>query len=73
MIGMSPWNPPNHNPIISIDLKLGVFMANPLQIDTAKASIAKPTAMRMIDSRSMNKAIDTVHKTIIYACRNDSP
>ena len=47
MTGMSPWNPPNHNAMMTMDLWSGSLIASPLQMETANASIASPTEMRI--------------------------
>ena len=42
MTGITPWKTPNHRPMMTMVLTVTFLTANPLQMDTAKASIAKP-------------------------------
>ena len=52
-VGINAWNPPNHALTITACLTVSFFIASPLQIDTAKASIDSPTAKR----NNVNKSI----------------
>ena len=43
--GIRAWKPPNHSPAVSICFQLVRPAERPLQMETAKASIERPTAM----------------------------
>jgi hypothetical protein len=53
MAGISIWNPPANEASNRADFRLLRFMTMPLAIETAKASIAKPTAIKTIVGRSI--------------------
>ena len=57
--GINAWNPPNHNPHNKAVLKENFFVANPLQIDTEKASIERATLIASNVKMSILKSINS--------------
>ena len=51
MSGMSAWNPPKTRASTTAILRLTSFMPRPLQMDTANASMERPTAMSSSSTR----------------------
>jgi len=43
--GIAAWNPPKYKPAVTECFQLVLVTERPLQIETAKASIARPTAI----------------------------
>ena len=52
--GMAAWKPPNQIPQTAPSLKPAFFMDKPLQIDTAKASMLRPSASSNSSATSIN-------------------
>ena len=50
IIGISAWKPPNHRPTMPAFPISMRFTARPLHIDTAKASMDRPTARMSISN-----------------------
>ena len=52
MAGIKTWKPPNQSPQIKAMRHENLFMVKPLQMDTEKASIDRPTAIRRSSMKS---------------------
>ena len=54
IMGISAWNAPNHAPQMRLARSEYFLMVRPLEMDTAKASIARPTDKRRSSSMPMS-------------------
>ena len=57
--GINAWNPPNHNPHNKAVLSENFFVANPLHIETEKASIERATLIASNVKMSILKSINS--------------
>ena len=57
MTGIRAWNPPNQRPTTAMFFILSFSMESPLQMETANASMDRPTA-----------SVNNVNKSIVFSC-----
>ena len=53
--GISAWKPPNQTPQMAPSFRVAFLTARPLQMDTAKASILRPTANKNNSKKPIKK------------------
>ena len=68
-VGISAWNPPNHTPAITICFTFMSLRESPLHMDTANASIDKPTAS--INSSTMLINFPPTHFNVSLDTKRD--